>query len=144
MSTDQLVQVEPDYGNKFVPRPFSLEPDELAELPVTVAKGSTQVLAWVRYPAIAERVLGVALAWTQRAVYVEWEARGIHRVWVWASAVERAADGAAGATVVSESPPASAITALGRLGSERSEGAAVGQGKRPLTYSFTYSLPVNR
>ncbi|TFD10071.1 hypothetical protein E3T35_13900 [Cryobacterium sp. TMT1-2-2] len=32
----------------------------------------------------------------------------------------------------------------GRLGSERSEGVAVGQGKRPLTYSFTYSLPVNR
>jgi hypothetical protein len=30
------------------------------------------------------------------------------------------------------------------LGSEHSEGAAVGQGKRPFTYSFTYSLPVNR
>ena len=90
MATDQLVQVEPDYGNEFVPRPFSLTPDELADLPVTVAKDPTQVAAWVRYPAVAERVRGVALAWTQRAVYVEWEARGIHRVWVWGSAVERA------------------------------------------------------
>ena len=113
MSTDQLVQVEPDYGNEFVPRPFSLTPDELAELPVTVAKDPTQVVAWVRYPAVAERVRGVALAWTQRAVYVEWEARGIHRVWVWASAVERAADKEAGAAVVGESPRASAVTALG-------------------------------
>ncbi|MDJ0350867.1 hypothetical protein [Cryobacterium sp. PH29-G1] len=113
MSREQLVQVEPDYRNEFVPRPFSLTPDELGELPVTVAKGPTQVLAWVRYPAVAERVRGVALAWTQRAVYVEWEDRGIHRVWVWASAVERAADGAAGAAVVAESPRASAISALG-------------------------------
>ena len=96
-----------------MPRPFSLTPDELADLPVTVAKGPTQVLAWVRYPAVAERVRGVALAWTQRAVYVEWEARGIHRVWVWASAVERVADTEAGAAVVAESPRASAITALG-------------------------------
>lgn len=113
MSTEQRVQVEPDYRTEFVPRPFSLTPDELGELPVTVAKDPTQVLAWVRYPAVAERVRGVALAWTPRAVYVEWEARGIHRVWVWASAVERAADKEAGATVVSEPPRASAITALG-------------------------------
>ena len=67
----------------------------------------------MRYPAVAERVRGMALAWTRRAVYVEWEARGIHRVWVRASAVERAADKEAGAVVVSESPRASAITALG-------------------------------
>ena len=113
MATEQLVQIEPDYRNQFVPRPFSLTPDELGELHVTVATDPTQVLAWVRYPAVAERVRGVALAWTQRAVYVEWEARGIHRVWVWASAVERATDGEAGAAVVSESPQASAITVLG-------------------------------
>ena len=113
LDTERLFQVEPDCRNEFVPRPFSLTPDELGELPVTVAKDPTQVLAWVRYPAVAERVRGVALAWTQRAVYVEWEARGIHRVWVWASAVKRADDGEAGAAVVSESPQASAITALG-------------------------------
>ncbi len=62
---------------------------------------------------MAECVRGVALAWTQRAVYVEWEARGIHRVWVWASAVERAADAEARAAVVAESPRAGEITALG-------------------------------
>ena len=65
-----------------MPRPFSLTPDELGELPVTVAKDPTQVLVWVRYPAVAERVRGVALAGTQRAVLVKWEARGIHRVGV--------------------------------------------------------------
>ena len=112
MSKEQLVQVEPDYRNEFVPRPFSLTPDELGELPVTAAKAPTQVVAWVRDPAVAERVRGVALAWTQRAVYVEWEARGIHRVWVWASAVERASAKEAGAVVVSEPSLASAITTL--------------------------------
>ena len=131
MSTDQLVQVEPDYGSEFVPRPFSLTPDELGELPVTVAKGPTQVVAWVRYPAVAERVRGVALAWTQRAVYVEWEARGIHRVWVWASAVERAADKEAGAAaVVSESPRASAISAFG---TELSSPGFCGGSVRPVS-----------
>lgn len=34
-------------------------------------------------------VQGRALASTARAVYVEWEHRRVHRVWVWASAVER-------------------------------------------------------
>ncbi len=45
MSTESLVQVEPDYGNEFVPRSFSLMPDELGELPVTVAKDPTPVRA---------------------------------------------------------------------------------------------------
>lgn len=111
MPSEHLNQVEPDRGNEFVPQPFSLTLAELGDLPVTTAKTPTTVLAWVRYPAIANRVHGRALAWTPRAVYVEWEDRGIHRAWVWASAVERdAADQVA-------TPPAPArtteITALG-------------------------------
>ena len=102
MSNNKLDQVEPDYGREFVPQPFSLTPGELGELPVTMAKEPTPVLAWVRYPATAARVQGRAPAWTKRAVYVEWEDRGTHRVWVWASAVERAAAG---------SPPASVAAA---------------------------------
>jgi len=85
-----LHPLEPDHGLEFVARPFSLLPNELGQLPVTMAKVSTPVLAWVRYPAISVRVSGLALAWTPRAVYVEWEDSGTHRVWVWASAVERA------------------------------------------------------
>ena len=61
-----LSQVEPDHGDEFVVR------------------------AWVSYPATADQVLGLALAWTPRAVYVEWEGNGTPRAWVWASAVERA------------------------------------------------------
>ena len=97
MSLEKLTQVEPGYGRDFVPRPFSLTPGELGELPVTVAKAPTPVLA-LRYPAIATRVQGRAVAWTQRAVYVEWEDRGTHRAWVWASAVEHARAGEAGAS----------------------------------------------
>ena len=97
MSSEKLDPVEPDYGRDFVPRPFSLTAGELGDLPVTMAKAPTPVLAWVRYPAIATRVQGVALAWTQRAVYIEWEDRGTHRAWVWASAVEHARAGEAGA-----------------------------------------------
>jgi len=109
VSNEKLNQVEPDYGNQFVPRPFSLTPEELGDLTVTMATTPTAVEAWVRYPAIANHVRGVALAWTKRAVYVEWEDRGTHRVWVWASAVERA--GASQAAP--EQPRATEMTALG-------------------------------
>jgi hypothetical protein len=88
---DTLEQVEPSYGAEFVPRPFSLTPAELGGLPATLASEPMSVRAWVRYPAIARHVHGLALAWTPRAVYVEWEDTGTHRVWVWAPAVERAA-----------------------------------------------------
>ena len=60
------------------------------------------VRAWVRYPATADQVSGLALAWTPRAVYVEWEASGTHRAWVWASAVER---GAASQSATGPTPP---------------------------------------
>jgi hypothetical protein len=88
---DTLEQIEPPHRAEFVPRPFSLSPEELGGLPATLASEPTSVRAWVRYPAIARRVHGMALAWTPRAVYVEWEDGGTHRIWVWAPAVERAA-----------------------------------------------------
>lgn len=88
---DTLEQVEPDYSTDFVPRPFSLTPAELGGLSATLASEPTYVRAWVRFPAIASHVHGLALAWTPRAVYVEWEDCGVHRAWVWAPAVERAA-----------------------------------------------------
>lgn len=88
---DTLDQVEPDHGVEFVVRPYSLTAAELGGLPAALASGPTPVHAWVRYPATADQVHGLALAWTPRAVYVEWEASGTHRAWVWASAVERAA-----------------------------------------------------
>jgi len=126
VTVEKLTQVEPDYGNEFVPRPFSLTPDELGDLAVTMASASapTPVQAWVRYAAVPKRVRGVALAWTARAVYVEWEDRGTHRVWVWASAVERvrvdqvadqAADQAASqvSPVVPVQPQTPEMTALG-------------------------------
>lgn len=47
------------------------------------------VWAWIRYPATSVRVAGLALAWTRRAVMVEWSEDGsTRRLWVWASAVE--------------------------------------------------------
>lgn len=116
---DTLGQVEPDSGGEFVWSPYSLTPLELGGLPAALATEPTHVLAWVRYPAIAEHVRGLALAWTPRAVYVEWEDRGAHRAWVWASAVERApADQAATAapkatTTAPERPKAAVVTAKG-------------------------------
>jgi hypothetical protein len=86
---EALEQVEPDYGDEYTARPFSLTTEELGRLPVTMATEPIPVLAWVRSPAVPTHVQGLALAWTSRAVYVEWEHRGMHRVWVWASAVER-------------------------------------------------------
>lgn len=88
VQADTLKQIEPEY-EEFSARPFSLTAEELGRLPVTMAAEPIPVLAWVRLPAMPTHVQGRALAWTQRAVYVEWEHRGLHRVWVWASAVER-------------------------------------------------------
>ncbi len=51
-----------------------------------------QVRSWVRYPEASARVEGRAIAWTKRAVRVEWKASDgtVKRAWVWAGAVERA------------------------------------------------------
>ena len=109
---DNLGQVEPDHGGEFVVRPYSLTPAELGGLPAAMAGEPTHVLAWVRYPATADHVRGLARAWTPRAVYVEWEDRGTHRAWVWASAVERApADQEA--TAAPERPQSAVITGKG-------------------------------
>lgn len=89
VQADTLKQVEPDYGEEFTSRPFSLTAEELGRMPATQAAEPIPVLAWVRLPAMPTHVQGRALAWTPRAVYVEWEHRGTHRAWVWASAVER-------------------------------------------------------
>lgn len=110
---DSLVQVEPDPGGEFISRPSSLTPLELGGLPAAMAGESTHVLAWVRYPAIANHVRALALAWTPRAVYVEWEDRGTHRAWVWASAVERAPADHAATAASPERPRAAVITAKG-------------------------------
>jgi hypothetical protein len=109
---DTLGQVEPDYGGQFVSRPDSLTPAELGGLPAALAGEPTYVLAWVKYPATADRVRALALAWTPRAVYVEWEDRGTHRAWVWASAVERAPAGQEAAADTPERPRAAVITAM--------------------------------
>jgi hypothetical protein len=110
---DSLGQVEPDRGGEFVVRPYSLTPAELGGLPAVMAGEPTPVLAWVRYPATADHVRGLALAWTPRAVYVEWEDRGTHRAWVWASAVERAPANQEAAAPAPEHPRAAVVTAKG-------------------------------
>lgn len=109
---DTLGQVEPDRGGEFVVRPSSLTPAELGGLAAAMAGEPMHVLAWVRYPAMANRVRGLALAWTPRAVYVEWEDRGTHRAWVWASAVERA-PGDQEAAAAPERPQSAVITGRG-------------------------------
>jgi hypothetical protein len=76
------------------PKPISLTDEELEKdrTLVTAAKEPVPVRAWVRYPETVIRATGVALAWTDRAVLVEWETAGggVASAWVWASAVQRA------------------------------------------------------
>lgn len=58
---------------------------------VVSAREPLQVVAWVRFPLESVRVMALALAWTTRAVFIEfqaWHGRTL-RTWVWASAVER-------------------------------------------------------
>ena len=64
---------------------------ELTIEPVTRTPQPMPVQAWVGYGGIGIRVKGRAVAWTTKAVAVEWDAPGEqkHRAWVWASAVER-------------------------------------------------------
>jgi hypothetical protein len=74
------------------PRPISLSPDELGREPVTETDEPIPVEAWVRFPESAIRVQGRAVAWTARAVWVEFtmHSGATFRAWVWASAVDRA------------------------------------------------------
>lgn len=74
------------------PRPISLSPSELGHDPVTAAEAEpVDVEAWVRFPEQPIKVQGRAVAWTRRAVWVEFTMRSgaTYRAWVWASAVER-------------------------------------------------------
>jgi hypothetical protein len=86
---EALEQLEPEDKDALRSHPLSLTAAELGRLPATMATEPIDVFAWVRYPSVAVHVQGLALAWTPRAVYVEWEHKGLHRAWVWASAVQR-------------------------------------------------------
>jgi hypothetical protein len=75
------------------PTPVSLSEAELdvENDPVTTASNPIPIRAWVRYPETVVRAEGRAVAWTSRAVKIEWEsADGEQRsAWVWASSVDR-------------------------------------------------------
>jgi hypothetical protein len=64
---------------------------ELDSLPLTKTPRPHEVRAWVRYGVVAVKVTARAVAWTPRAVALEWTAPSgeVHRAWVWASAVEQ-------------------------------------------------------
>lgn len=73
------------------PQPISLTSAEIGVEHVPDAPEPVDVDAWVRFPEHTVRVPARAIAWTDRAVRVEFEFRdGIRRTaWVWASAVSR-------------------------------------------------------
>ena len=63
---------------------------ELKTEPLTRTPQPLPVLAWVRYGGIGLKVKARAVAWTPKAVAVEWDTpNGPHRAWVWASAVDK-------------------------------------------------------
>lgn len=72
--------------------PLSLTSDELEldRRPMTRTPLPKPVSAWVRYGAVAVRIEGEAVAWTDRAVAVRWRTPdgAEHRAWVWSSAVD--------------------------------------------------------
>jgi hypothetical protein len=74
-------------------QPISLSEAELDKehLKPVVPPAPIAVRAWVRYPETAILADGRAIAWTSKAVLVEWDISGggVARAWVWASAVER-------------------------------------------------------
>jgi hypothetical protein len=71
------------------PRPISLTPAEIGKLDVTEPPTPEPVNAWVRYPETPVQVEACAIAWTERAVKVEWTMRdgSVQQAWVWRSAV---------------------------------------------------------
>ena len=74
----QRLEYSPAHPDPNSPTPIGLTWEERggAGEPITVATEPISVLAWVRYPKISTHVGGHALAWTRRAVYVEWQSRG--------------------------------------------------------------------
>lgn len=75
------------------PRPISLTPAEIGQLDVTEPAKPEPVKAWVRYPETPIQVEARAIAWTDRAVQIEWTMRdgAVHQAWVWRSAVSQRA-----------------------------------------------------
>ena len=76
------------------PRPIGLTADELdgqdvTDLTVGESAAGESVRAWVRYPEQVVQVTGRVVAYTDRAVWVEYAHHdgSVHRVWVWAGAV---------------------------------------------------------
>jgi hypothetical protein len=67
------------------PRPISLSPDEFEGRDVVEAVGGDVVNAWVRYPEVPVQVTGWVVAFTDRAVQIEYQQRdgATYRVWAW-------------------------------------------------------------
>ncbi|MBX3099987.1 MAG: hypothetical protein KF761_10450 [Salinibacterium sp.] len=73
--------------------PDSLTDEEL-ELDthdLTRTRRPQHVMAWVRYGKTGMKVDARVVAWTTKAVAIEWTTKtgAVHHAWVWASAVER-------------------------------------------------------
>jgi hypothetical protein len=81
------------------PHPVGLSPIEvdLATQPVRSPSTPIPIRAWVHFTPQPAQLQGVAVEWTDTAVNVELvDAAGrSHRLWVWASAVERVDPGGA-------------------------------------------------
>lgn len=75
------------------PRPVGLSPVEvdLARQPARSQSTPVPIRAWVQFTPTPAKLEGVAVEWNDVAVHVELvDAAGRrHRLWVWASAVER-------------------------------------------------------
>ncbi|GAA1772138.1 hypothetical protein [Agromyces humatus] len=77
------------------PAPISLTPEEVGAADIPPAPSPVDVTAWVRFPEASVEVRARAIAWTDRAVQIEFELRDgqTRRAWVWASAVRRVEPG---------------------------------------------------
>jgi hypothetical protein len=73
-------------------QPRSVQPEQMGQLTVCTLAAPPRVSAWVVWEdGVEELVPGHAVAWTKRAVRVRFGAPPhLHKVWVWAGAVERA------------------------------------------------------
>lgn len=82
-----------DAVNAFLvrPRPISLTDDELAGQDVVEVPDGEPVQAWVRYSEAHVQVSARVVAYTARAVQVEYTQRdgAVFRVWVWRGAVTK-------------------------------------------------------
>ena len=63
---------------------------DLNRFPLTTTLQPMAARAWVHYPSVVSKLDVRVIAWTSRAVQIEWDVpSGKHGVWVWANAVER-------------------------------------------------------